>query len=115
MKPELEVSSDDSFGSIDFRLNIKDFEKELSYKTSEVLKGSTISFKPGVSKRASINTLPYLSPKVSLVTVTDLLRKDPSVQDRNVNMFAINTLMGSDEELLRFPSSDYRRIKVERF
>ena len=115
MKPDLEVSSDESFGSIDFRLTIKDFDKELSEKTSDVLKRSTISFRPEISKQASINTLPYLSPKVSLVTVTDLLRKDPSVQDRNVNMFAINTMMGSDEELMQFPSADYRRIKVEKF
>jgi hypothetical protein len=33
---------------------------------------------------------PYLSPKVSTVTVKDLLRKETSMHDRNLNMFAIS-------------------------
>lgn len=58
---------------------------------------------------------------MSLVTVKDLLRKDTSTNDRNVNMFAISIdpmSMGiNDEELMRLPSVDYKKmeIKVEKF
>jgi hypothetical protein len=81
----------------------------------------SMSFKPAMSKQASKITEPYLTPKVSLVTVKDLLRKDTSTYDRNVNMFAISIdPMGigmNDEELMGFPSADFKKmkIKVEKF
>jgi hypothetical protein len=49
MRPEMSLSSDNSLGSIDFKLTIQDFDKELSEKSSVKLK-DTMSFKPGISK-----------------------------------------------------------------
>lgn len=57
---------------------------------------------------------PYLSPKVSMVTVKDLLRKETSMHDRNLNMFAISidpmAFGMCGQELMQFPSADYRKI-----